>query len=404
MILYRFYMRGEMSNFFALLMLKLKKSICFFICTLTFFVSEYNCTAAESNLNVSAKSAILICADSGSVLWSKNETQPLPMASTTKIMTALLTLERMQACGNKEVEITEEMVRVEGTSMGLMPGDIVNLDALAKGMLLCSGNDSANAAAIAVGGDTGKFINLMSEKAKLIGMKDTKFCTPSGLDKDNHHSTAKDMALLGAYAMENEDFAKIASQKSMKVKFVNPAKVVNIRNHNKLLRLYEGCIGVKTGFTKAAGRCLVSCAERNGVRLVCVTLNAPSDWDDHTNLYNFGFENTVSKSFDDRNFRASIPVENKNSGNIEAVGVSEFSKSFKKGDENKVKRKVELANSVKSPVEKGQIVGKVVYSLDDRIIGENQIISNTEIKTPVKCKKNFFQNIGDFFKNLFGFK
>ena len=178
-------------------------------------------------LDVSAKSAILICADSGAVIWSKNETDPMPMASTTKIMTSLLTLEHAAAHGNKEIEITPEMIRVEGTSMGLMQGDIITLDSLAKGMLLCSGNDAANAAAIAVSGETEKFINLMNEKAKLLGMKDTKFSTPSGLDKDNHHSTAHDMALLGAYAMENEAFAKIVSQKSMPVKFINPSKTVN---------------------------------------------------------------------------------------------------------------------------------------------------------------------------------
>ncbi len=353
---------------------------------------------------ISAKSAILICADSGSVLWTKNEKEMLPMASTTKIMTALLTLEAMRACENKEVEITNEMVRIEGTSMGLMPGDVVDLEALSKGMLLCSGNDAANAAAIAVSDNTEKFINLMNEKARLIGMKNTKFSTPSGLDKDNHHSTAEDMAILGAYAMENEDFAKIVSQKSMKVAFVNPGKTVNIKNHNKLLRLYEGCIGIKTGFTKSAGRCLVSCAQRNGVKLVCVTLNAPSDWDDHTKLYNFGFENTVLKNFDDKNFKVSIPLKGKNRGNIEAEGISDFSLSFKKGDEDKVKREVEVPQVCKMPVEKGQIVGKVVYYLDGKAIGKNDLVSITEVKDKKFAKKGFFKSIGDFFKRLFGKK
>ncbi|MGN1041334.1 MAG: D-alanyl-D-alanine carboxypeptidase family protein, partial [Acutalibacteraceae bacterium] len=205
------------------------------------------------DITVSAKSAILICADSGSVIFAKNEREPLPMASTTKIMTSLLALENMEACGNKEVEITDDMVRVEGTSMGLMPGNIVDLNALAEGMLTVSGNDAANAAAIAVGGSTENFINLMNEKAKLIGMKNTKFCTPSGLDKNDHHSTAEDMAFLGAYAMENENFANIVSKKSIKVHFINPNKYVTMKNHNKLLRLYDGCIGIKTGFTKSAG-------------------------------------------------------------------------------------------------------------------------------------------------------
>ena len=365
------------------------------------FITSFQIFAEE--IGISAKSAILICADSGSVLWSKNETEPLPMASTTKIMTSLLALENMEACGKKEIEITDEMVRVEGTSMGLMPGDIVNLQSLAQGMLLCSGNDAANAAAISVGGTTDKFISIMNEKAKQIGMQDTKFSTPSGLEKDNHHSTAKDMAILGAYAMENENFSSIVSKKSMPVKFINPSKTVNYRNHNKLLRLYSDCIGIKTGFTKAAGRCLVSCAEKNGVRLVCVTLNAPSDWDDHIKLYNFGFENTVSKCFSDRNLNFTVLSEIlEQTGHVEASCDSEFSCSFKKGDESKVERKIELPEKIISPVEKGQIIGNVVYYLDNKEIGKNEIISRTEVKKVVKQKRGFFHALTNFFRKCLG--
>lgn len=353
------------------------------------------------DLDVSAKSAILICADSCSVIWSKNETEPLPMASTTKIMTALLALESMRAQRNKEVEITEEMVRVEGTSMGLRAGDIVDLSALAQGMLLCSGNDAANAAAMAVAGSTENFIFLMNEKAKLIGMQDTKFSTPSGLDKDDHHSTAKDMALLGAYAMENEDFAKIVSQKSMKVKFINPSKVVSYKNHNKLLRLYDGCIGIKTGFTKAAGRCLVSCAEKNGVRLICVTLNAPNDWDDHIKLYNFGFENTECRVFDDRNLKLEIPIKNSQNEKILAAGISCFSRTFKKGQANSITRTVEVPDTYEGNVQKGQTLGKVVYYLDGKVIGSNDIVSNSEFIKKIPEKKSFFGSIAKFFQNLF---
>ncbi|MBR2579441.1 MAG: D-alanyl-D-alanine carboxypeptidase, partial [Clostridia bacterium] len=253
-------------------------------------------------MDISAKSAILICADSGSVIFAKNESEPLPMASTTKIMTSLLALENIEAFGDKEIEITDEMVRVEGTSMGLAAGNTVNLETLVQGMMMVSGNDAANAAAIAVAGSSETFVDKMNEKAKLIGMKDTLFCTPSGLDKDDHHSTAYDMAILGAYAMENENFSKIVSQKSMKVHFVNPNKYITMKNHNKLLRLYDGCIGIKTGFTKAAGRCLVSCAQKNGAKLICVTLNAPNDWDDHTKLFDYGFNNVTVKTFNDSDY------------------------------------------------------------------------------------------------------
>lgn len=358
---------------------------------------------AEKTLepNVSAKSAILICADSGSVIFKKNENMPLPMASTTKIMTAVLALEYIDACSDKEVEITDEIVRVEGTSMGLAPGDIVSISSLAQGMMLCSGNDSANAISIAVSGNTDKFISLMNEKAKSIGMKNTKFSTPSGLDKDDHHSTAEDMAVLGAYAMENPEFSNIVSKKFAGIKFINPSKTLKLKNHNKLLSLYEGCIGIKTGFTKQAGRCLVSCAEKDNIKLICVTLNAPNDWDDHTNLYNYGFKNTVVKTFDDSGFKTQIPIENQNNKFAEAYCNSSFTKCFKKGDENKVIRKVEIQKYCKVPLEKGQILGKVIYCLDEKIIGENNIISATELKNDQPHKKGFFKSLRDFFGKIF---
>lgn len=355
-------------------------------------------------VDVSAKSAILICADSGSIVWSKNELEPLAMASTTKIMTSILTLEHAAAHGNKEVEITPEMVRVEGTSMGLMPGDIVDLQALATGMLLPSGNDAANAAAIAVSGDTEKFIELMNEKSRLLGMKDTKFSTPSGLDKDNHHSTAYDMAILGAYAMENEEFAKIVSQKSSQVKFINPSKTLTLKNHNKLLRLYENCIGIKTGFTKLAGRCLVSCAEKDGIRLVCVTLNAPSDWDDHMALYKYGFENTITKNFNDKNFKSTIKVVGSEKEEIPIGSIKDFSVNLKSEQENSVVRKVELPENHTAPIQRGQIIGKVIYYLDNRIIGENEIIALEEAPKKEIKKSGFFKNLTEFFSKIFRLK
>ena len=371
-----------------------------FLVFLLFIVFLCNFQVFTNGIDVSAESGILICADSGSVIWSKNETEPMPMASTTKIMTSLLALEHVEACGNQEIEITDDMVRVEGTSMGLRAGDIVNLEALVQGMLLCSGNDAANAVAIAVGGSINNFIDLMNEKARMIGMENTKFSTPSGLDKDDHHSTAKDMATLGAYAMENENFLKIASQKSMPVKFLSPNKTIRLKNHNKLLRLYDGCIGIKTGFTKRAGRCLVSCVEKNGARLVCVTLNAPSDWDDHISLYNFGFENTVSQKFCDVGFKISVPLKNSVEESLECECNSEFSGTFKKGDELKIIRRVEVPEVLPIPIERGQIVGKVVYYLEGRPIGKNDILSTKEVKETRVKKGNLLYAVSDFFRRL----
>lgn len=353
-------------------------------------------------ISVSAKAACLITSDSGQIIFAKNENQCLPMASTTKIMTSLLALESLEACGNKTVEITDEMVRVEGTSMGLMAGDVVNLEALAKGMLLCSGNDAANACAIAVGGDKDNFVSIMNDRAKQIGMNNTRFVTPSGLDSGDHHSTAYDMAILGAFAMDNDRFMSISSKKSDKVTFVNPQKTVSLKNHNKLLRLYNGCIGIKTGFTKAAGRCLVSCAEKNGVRLVAVTLNAPNDWDDHKNMFDYGFERTVSADFNDKSFKSSIPVRGGTENSIAVCSMSSFSHSFLKGDEAKVKRVVEMPEYCDAPIEKGKIVGKIVYLFDDKEIGRNDIISESSVEK-IPTNYGIWNSIKDFFSSIFSF-
>ena len=340
---------------------------------LVFIACIFNVRAR--GLDISAKSGILICADTGSVVWSKDSDRYMTMASTTKIMTAVLALEYILAHGDKEIEITPNMIQVEGTSMGLASGDIINLSSLVTGKMLCSGNDAANAISIAVSGDTQKFVELMNEKARLLNMSNTKFCTPSGLDKDDHHSCARDMAILGAYAMENEEFSNIVCQKSAKIKFINPNKTISYKNHNKLLRLYKYCTGIKTGFTKLSGRCLVSSAQKDGIILICVTLNASYDWDDHMNLYNYGFENTILKNYSDKNFRTNLKIKNSDKEQISVGSVENFTVSLKSGEENLVTREVNLPDIYDSPVRKNQILGTVKYYLNNKIIGENKIIA-----------------------------
>ena len=202
----------------------------FLICIL--MISYPTQLAYAQGPGVSAKAAIVYCADNGKVLFAKNEAEKLSMASTTKIMTAMLTLEAAQA-DNREVTITQEMVAVEGSSMGLKPGNVVTLETLARGMLLSSGNDAANAAALTLAGSQEEFAAMMNEKAAQIGMTNTHFVTPSGLDDDDHYTTAYDMALLAAYAMEFPIFQEIASQRSMQVEFINPPMKVTLSNHNR---------------------------------------------------------------------------------------------------------------------------------------------------------------------------
>lgn len=238
--------------------------------------------------SVSAKAAVLISADTGEIIYEMNSSLKLPMASTTKIMTTLLCIES----GNLDEEfvVDSEAIKVEGSSMGLREGDIVTKYALCCGMLLPSGNDAANATAVKLAGSIEAFAELMNERADEMGLSRTFFVTPSGLEGNGHGSSAYDMAILAREALKNETFREICSQKSIQTEFGNPPYKRWLKNTNKLLSMYDGVYGVKTGFTDEAGRCLVSACEREGKNLICVTLNDKCDWDDHMALYNYGFE------------------------------------------------------------------------------------------------------------------
>ncbi len=255
---------------------------------------------APSSSDISAKASVLIDAQTGCIVWGKNENTALPMASTTKIMTTILTLES----GDLDTEFTVDStaVRTEGSSMGLKEGDIVSKRDLCIGMLLPSGNDAANCAAVKLSGSIEDFSELMNKKASELGLRSTHFITPSGLHDPDHYSTARDMAELTSYALKNPDFASICSQSSIKLAFGNPPYDRWLSNTNKLLKKYEYCIGVKTGFTDEAGRCLVSAARKDGVTLICVTLNAPDDWNDHIKLYNYGFSVTEAVKLETGSF------------------------------------------------------------------------------------------------------
>lgn len=274
------------------------------------FILKVSCAEAADNPaepELSAQSAVLFCPDNGEVIFEKSAREKMKIASTTKIMTTLLTLEAAQK-NNKTVCFTLDMA-AEGSSMYLQEGNRLRLSDLAVGMMLASGNDGANAAAVAVGGSIEKFAEMMNKRAKEIGMNDTSFVTPSGLDDENHYSTAYDMALLMGESLKNQDFSEIAKMKSGTIELIYPeGKTLSYTNHNKLLSLYEYCVGGKTGYTKAAGRCLVTAAQKDGVTLIAVTLNAPSDWDDHINMYEYGFSLLENSEIDKEMLSVFVPV------------------------------------------------------------------------------------------------
>ena len=243
-------------------------------------VSLIGCmTAAAEAVEVSAAAAVLMDADSGRLLYEKNGEKRMLIASTTKLMTALVALEQ----GGLQQEITVTGGHMaEGSSMYLRPGEKLTLETLLYGLLLCSGNDAALAVTECMGG-VAPFVARMNEKAAELGMENTHFANPNGLDDEAHYSTAEDMARLAAAAMDDPVLRRVASTRTARI------GGRTLTNHNKLLSRVEGCVGLKTGYTRAAGRTLVSCAERDGVRLVAVTLQDGDDWNDHASLYEQGF-------------------------------------------------------------------------------------------------------------------
>ncbi len=344
-------------------------------------------------------------ADSGEVIFSKNADKKLSMASTTKIMTSLLALEA--AVPNTEITVTDEMVRVEGTSMGLQAGDSVSMNELVYGMLLQSGNDAANTVAYVLSGSPEDFSERMNDRAKQIGMNNSNFVTASGLDDENHYSTAYDMALLARECMANPEFASICVQKSARLTYGNPPYARTLTNHNRLLWLYGDTIGIKTGFTKKSGRCLVSAAERNGVMLIAVTLNAPDDWNDHISMFEYGFSK----------IKGALAVCDLSEVKLNIVGGTKRSVSAQIAEfpywisgEN-CYAQILINPVIYAPVEKNDIVGVVRFmNSDGDIVAESSVFASesverirAQVTNDETVKKNNFSELIRHIKEFFGF-
>lgn len=375
----------------------MKKLLSSILCVIIFVVSIPMATADEASdtPNVSAESYVLYCADNGELVCSKDEHKKMKPASTTKLMTTLITLEEA-ASANKQVKFTKDMI-AEGSSMYLEVGNIVTLRDLAAGMMMASGNDAANAAAITIADSSEKFADRMNERASLLGMKNTNFVTPSGLDDDNHYSTAYDMALLMSYALENDDFAELTAQKTATVEFISPSdKKTTYANHNKLLSLYEYCIGGKTGYTMAAGRCLVSAAKKDGLTLICVTLNDQNDWNDHISLYEYGFSKLSCFESKDSEFVVDVPCVGGTDDLTTVAGEKDIKLVVPEADKENIVRKVYCDSFLYAPIKDNQTVGVIEYILDGKIIESNNLIAIKKVNS-IKENKNFFTRIKELF-------
>lgn len=374
----------------------MKKLIFVSIVFIFLFSSSISGYSLESP-KISAKSAVVICADTGEIVFQKNPNQKLPMASTTKIMTSVLALE--YGANEQYFTVTDEMISVEGSSIGLLPDDKISLKTLVKGMLLESGNDAANSVAHIVGASIPDFVSLMNYKAKEIGMNSTSFETPSGLDGENHYSTAFDMALLGAYAIKNPEFREICSSKELVVFYGNGPYRRVFTNNNKLLDSYDGTIGIKTGFTKKSGRCLVSAVERDSKTLVAVTLNASDDWNDHMKMYDYSFNNVYAVDLTCNLKDLSVVVVGGKDNSVDLYlpnpkTITTIDKEFD------YTSKVYLKSFEYAPVTRGDIFGYVeFYDEDGNIIATTDICADSSVDISINTGKK--ENIFEKFINLF---
>ena len=332
--------------------------ICAGLLAAVLLFSIFPCQAAA--VSTSATSAILMDVDSGRVLYEQNADAKMLIASTTKILTALVAIEEGDL--SAQVKVSREAAYTEGSSMYLKEGETLTLETLLYGLLLCSGNDAAVAVAEGVSGSVDKFVDRMNEKARDLGMTHSSFANPNGLDDENHYSTARDMAILACAAVENETLVRIASTRQVTI------GGRTMTNHNKLLGYLDGCIGLKTGYTMAAGRTLVSCVERNGQRLVAVTLQDGNDWADHQALYEYGFAAYPAH-------RAAVlgqPLETAEvSGGAEdtvpLVAAESFSWPLAEGES--LETEVELDAPLTAPLNAGTQVGEAVFRLNGKEVG-----------------------------------
>lgn len=348
------------------MVLIIKRILSFFLALSLVWASCPAASAAPAPA-VNAQCAVVMHAD-GEIVWEKNADEPMLIASTTKIMTALVVLD---CCRMAEtVRVAPECCGIEGSSMYLKPGQEITVEKLLLGLLLVSGNDAAAALAVHCAGSIEAFAARMNEKAAELGMEHTHFSNPHGLNAEGHYSTANDMAKLMCRAMENKDFADVISRRSFA-----EGEMVYL-NHNKLLYSLPGCLGGKTGYTVKAGRCLVSCCEREGTRFVCVTLSDPDDWNDHISLYEWAFS-----EYSDRDMSAaacfSVPVAGGESDSVNAVPGEKLTVFVRRDRELAIT--AELPRFVLAPVKAGERAGKATVYCDGQLLAECPLVYDRDV-------------------------
>ena len=360
--------------------------------SLGFSYGEMTVAVMAGDLEVNAEAAVVMDADSGRLLYAQNPDKRLANASTTKIMTALLTLE--QPDQDRYFTVDSDAIQVEGTTMGLQPGDSVTLHQLAAGMLLPSGNDAANAAAVEIAGSEEAFVRLMNQRAAELGLENTQYRNPSGLDAEGHYASARDLATLAAHALENEDFADIVSKQEIRMAFGNPPYNRSLYTTNKLLERYPYAIGVKTGYTDDAGLCLVTAAEKDGTRLIIVTLNGKDDVNTHMRLYEHFFPLLARVDLSGFTEGLSVPVTGGTRDSVAAVPAAEPEAALLEREYDELTREVELPQFVYAPVQAGQVLGEIRLLSGDKVVWQSALVADSDVPALTRERQGILEFIG----------
>lgn len=332
----------------------------------------------------SAQSAILLDGHTGRVLYEKHVDKQSLIASTTKIMTALIVCQRCNVLDR--VRVPREAVGIEGSSMYLQAGEVITVQDLLYGLMLSSGNDAAVALAIHCAGTVEDFARMMNDKARELGLANTHFVNPHGLDSQQHYSTARDLAVLAAYAMQDPIFAKTVATKQVQ------AAGRYLINHNKLLWQVEGADGVKTGYTKAAGRILVSSAVQQGRRLVCVTISDRNDWTDHATFYQTGFSQFSQKQLVKAGmYLGTLAVSGGREDAVNVIAAEDF--TFAVAPQETVTFCLSQKGFAYAPVVRDAFAGYAYVCIDGKPFGKVPVYYEKTIEQFVPKKGTFWQKI-----------
>lgn len=335
-----------------------------------------------------SRAEVVIEVTSGRILCSRNEKESLPVASTTKILTAIIIIEDCDL--DARVCIPEEAAGIEGSSIYLTAGEVLTVRDLLHGLMLRSGNDCAAALALYHSGSMDKFAAVMNERARMIGAENCTFRNPHGLPQEGHLASALDMAKIAAYALRNKMFSEIVNCRQYVVEDGGCGYARTLTNKNKMLSLYEGADGVKTGYTKEAGRCLVSSAAREGMRLVCAVLDSPDMYNRSAELLDDCFARySMRELFNGEKFRREIPTDGIAGKKCRVSCLGQFSYPLAEGEEKFVEVCETLPDILALPVHKGDETGKIDVYLQNQLIFSEKIVSIMDVQ------KSYFDYLRD---------